>query len=88
MKSIRYFEYRTFRIPSSNQIENEKQSKYLKKIENRKDNKLHKSYAIVEYETYQEKLELLKNDLRIFGLKFNDYLIKIDDADYKRILLI
>ncbi|KAM3131555.1 hypothetical protein pb186bvf_016339 [Paramecium bursaria] len=88
VKSIRYFEYRNFRIPQNNQIQNEKQSKYLKKIENRKDNKLHKSYAIVEYETYAEKLDLLKNDLRIFGLKFNDYLIKIDDADPKRILLI
>lgn len=53
VKSIRFFEYRNFRIPTNSEVSAEKQSRYLKKIESRKDNKLHKSYAVVEYETYE-----------------------------------
>lgn len=36
----------------------------------------------------ETKNKLLSPDLRIFGFKYGEYLIKLDDVDFKRVVYI
>lgn len=47
-----------------------------------------KSYMFIECSSQEQKEEIFNNTLRVFGIRFNGYNIKFDDADYKRTLKI
>jgi hypothetical protein len=59
----------------------------LTSLSEKKNTKLDKSYALVEFESSESKAKALIPELRVFGFKFGSSMVTMDDADYKVTLL-
>ncbi|CAD8083737.1 unnamed protein product [Paramecium sonneborni] len=103
IESIQYFEYSNFK-KQVDQIATEKTNenkdfyqsleqlsstkKLLERVKVNKNKKLYKSYAVINFKNKESKQNALFQDLRIFGIKFKDLQLRIDDADHKKLLYI
>ncbi|CAK61538.1 unnamed protein product (macronuclear) [Paramecium tetraurelia] len=104
IESIEYFEYSNFKkqIDQMTTINNQNENKdfyqsldqlsstkkLLERVKVNKNKKLYKSYAVINFKNKESKLNALYQDLRIFGIKFKDLQLRIDDADHKKLLYI
>ncbi|CAD8133608.1 unnamed protein product [Paramecium pentaurelia] len=103
IESIEYFEYCNFKkqidqIATNKSNENKdfyqsldqlsSTKKLLERVKVNKNKKLYKSYAIINFKNKESKQNALYQDLRIFGIKFKDLQLRIDDADHKKLLYI
>ena len=61
----------------------EKTAKILKKMKEKDDRRLDRSYALIEFSSYEEKQKALTEDMRVFGILVKGKLCNVDDADYK-----
>ena len=50
--------------------------------------KFDKSYALVEFEDFESKMRALRTETRVFGFYLLGNLCPIEDADYKRSLVL
>lgn len=60
----------------------------MSRVEENKAKKFNKSYCLVEFEEYSAKLLALGPDSRLFGFCLKNHMITMDDADYKKSVLI
>ncbi|CAD8073289.1 unnamed protein product [Paramecium sonneborni] len=103
IESIEYFEYSNFKkqvdlIASQKDNENKdfyqsldklsSTKKLLERVKVNKNKKLYKSYAVINFKNKESKQNALYQDLRIFGIKFKDLQLRIDDADHKKLLYV
>ncbi|CAD8176088.1 unnamed protein product [Paramecium octaurelia] len=103
IESIEYFEYSNFKkqidqIATNKANENKdfyqsldqlsSTKKLLERVKVNKNKKLYKSYAVINFKNKESKQNALYQDLRIFGIKFKDLQLRIDDADHKKLLYI
>ena len=83
-------------LQSVNKLDNESSLSVLNKntgtkIFNKMDKekiKYRKSYALVEMETYEQKMKLITPHTRVFGIYLEDKCSKLEDADYKSQLVL
>ncbi|EAR94361.1 hypothetical protein TTHERM_00046950 (macronuclear) [Tetrahymena thermophila SB210] len=62
--------------------------KILEKIQNKREKKFNRSYAMIKFKTYEQKEKVLSQDIRLFGIQNFNEMFYFDDADYKRTLII
>ncbi len=60
----------------------------MREIEASRKKRLGKSYALVEMATEEAKKATLKQDFRVLGINICRSLCQLEDADYKRSLII
>lgn len=79
-----------FRINNSSDAEKlfRISNKLITTLESARERRLNKSYAIIELESPEDKRRLLREDLRVFGVRILGAVAKVEDADYKRTLVI
>lgn len=51
-------------------------------------NRLKKSYAVIEVKDYETKMKFMTTDLRVFGILISGNQCIVEDADYKRSLVV
>jgi hypothetical protein len=64
-----------------------KTDKLLGSLKKKKDKKLNKSYALVEFYDEKDKAKALLTDFRVFGIRIDEYTCRMDDADFKLTLV-
>ena len=64
-----------------------KTDKLLGNLKKKKDKKLNKSYALIEFYDEKDKAKALLTDFRVFGIRVDEYTCRIDDADFKLTLV-
>lgn len=60
----------------------------LNKIEQKKNQKLDRSYALVEFSNDKIKNDSILADLRLFGFKIGSIHCNIEDADLKTTIMV